>query len=716
MNPWIMLQRLGCFGRCTIVTFLVLLQASCGQEGEKKKPALSTNNEAPRPAEKRTPSLLPDLFAPPDPKARKTVDLSQEQDDEVSLLAEELLDFLESKFAKDTLFFSRYKENFERRIRDSKHFISLLREVYVSRKFTPMFFSYENKVPTLTASGMALRDLIVVIESHGLEAKDYRVKNLRSALAGLDGLANEYAKARKSLPDGRAQTLWGMMEDLSSIPDEARLKSDLVSQGFSNADRRFIREFAKFYPNMLQAKRDLNQAVQEIDILLLRGFFKFLLDFKYVLRAHPFKVTPEISLAHVKFREQLREDFRKAAPDFADYLLELVPRNPGYARLQQGLSHYRRLRDEGKIDKIRIKKNLKRGRKGTAVRGLTKRLILEGYLDPQHESDVFGKLTEVAVKKYQRKHQLRESGRIDSNTRSSMNVSMAKRTRQIELGLQRWRESPSARDNPDFYFLVNIPAFELTVWENNTLARTHRVVVGNTKEETSIERRQRGRFNHTPLLAKKVSTVVLNPLWFPPPRLQKELLADVVKEPDYFEKHNYGIRMNDDGSEVIFQKAGANNALGLVKFLFPNEYHVYLHDTPKKALFDRPVRAYSHGCMRLDKPLAMARYVLKKINGMTDKNIDKILEKEKEHYVKLDAPIPIYVEYNVVGTDSDGWVYFYADIYKYDKAYWESRLPVELAEDLTPEEIKRLSRKGGAEIPAGLDEDEDTDDGVVPGA
>jgi murein L,D-transpeptidase YcbB/YkuD len=160
--------------------------------------------------------------------------------------------------------------------------------------------------------------------------------------------------------------------------------------------------------------------------------------------------------------------------------------------------------------------------------------------------------------------------------------------------------------------------------------------------------------------------------------------------------------MHDDGSEIIFQKAGPDNALGLVKFLFPNEYDVYLHDTPKKALFERPIRAYSHGCMRLDKPLDMAEYLLGKINGMSRKDIDKALEKiEKETYIKLKTPVPVYVEYNTVGAAEDGFIYFYADIYKYDKAYWENQLPVQLAEDLSTDELRSLSKSG--EAPVGLD-------------
>lgn len=643
------------------------------------------------------------------------IDLTPEEEDKVSALAEGVLDFLESKFAKDTIFFSRYREGFERRIRDSKHFISLMREVYAARRFAPVFFEYKDKVPQLTENGAALQQLLLAVPSHGLGEKEYRTKRLTKAVESVAPLRQEYVDARAGLPDARARKLWENVESYTTIPDENTLRGWLVEAGYTNADSHTLRDFARFYPNLLQTKKNLNEAVQEVDILLLRGFYRWLLDFKYVLRAHPFKVTPELSLSHVKFREQLRDDFQKADPDFAGYLRGMAPKNPEYARLQKGLQHYRRLRDEGEIDKINIRWNLKKGQKGDRIKLLSRRLILEGYLAAEHDTARFNRNVLAAVKLYQRKHQLRVSGRTDNSTRGSMNVAMAKRVKQIELGLLRWRESAINIDTPPYYFRVNIPQFELEVWDNGERARVHRIVVGNRNEETSIERRQRGHFNHTPLLEKKVTTVVLNPLWFPPPRLQKELLEDMVREPDFFEKNNYGIKMKDDGSEIIFQKAGPDNALGLVKFLFPNEHHVYLHDTPAKALFDRPIRSYSHGCMRLDKPLDLARHVLKKFNGMDKDDIEKILEKEKEHYIKLNAPIPIYVEYNSVGADEEGWIHFYIDIYKYDLAYWENRLPVELAEDLTRAEVKRLTQSADT-ANAAIDELDEpgADDGVVP--
>jgi len=639
------------------------------------------------------------------------IPLRPEQEDKIGLMAEEVLDFLEGKFSKDTIFFSRYKEGFERQIRDSKQFISLLRDIYTARKYAPLFFSYQDKRPALTDEGKKLRDLLLDVPSHGLPEKEYRIDELEKALTELDRLADEYGQVRAGLSSPKVALLWSLLEGYSNAPDESALKKILLDKGFSNADSASVRELVRFYPNLLQAKKQLNDAVQHVDILMLRGFFRYLLDFKYVYRAHPFKTTRDASLAHVTFREKLKEDFDKADPHFAQYLAETVPNNTIYSGLKEGLKIYRQLRDDGQTDKLVVKKSLKKGSSGPHVEVLGQRLAAEGYLKPQYVSQKFGSELHGAVREYQRTHQLRINGETDTNTRSSLNIPMATRVKQIELSLQRWRESDIVREKPDYYFRVNIPQFELEVWENNRIARIHRIVVGNSNEEVSIERKQRGRFNQTPLISKSLTTVVLNPLWFPPPRLQKELLTELEKEPDFFEKNNYGIKMKDDGSELIFQKPGPDNALGQVKFLFPNEHDVYLHDTPKKALFERPVRAYSHGCMRLDKPLDMAEYLLGKINGVDRAAIDEILKKEKEHYIKLQTPVPIFVEYNSVSVDDKGRIEFFIDVYKYDRAFFESRLPVELTRDLSSEEMRELTKSGGGDG-GGIEED----DGVVPSA
>ncbi|MBM4355672.1 MAG: hypothetical protein FJ109_18095, partial [Deltaproteobacteria bacterium] len=558
-----------------LVALTLVAAGGCSKDAPENRIPPQSVQPAEQPAAKEEgkPAGGEEVIKPIEPVP--VIPIRPEEEDRIGLLAEEVLDFLEGKFSKDTIFFSRYKEGFERNIRDSKQFISVLRDIYTTRKYAPLFFTYEDKRPTLTDEGKKLKDLLLGISSHGLPEKEYRLEDLEAGLGELDRLADEYNQVRTGLSTPKAATLWSLLEGYSNAPDESSLKKLLLDNGFTNADTALVRELVRFYPNLLQAKKRLNEAVQVVDILLLRGFFRFLLDFQYVYRAHPFQTTRDASLAHVTFRERLKEDFDKAEPRFAQYLAEVIPDNPIYRQLGEGLRHYRQIRDEGAIDKLVVKKSLKKGSSGPHVQVLAERLAAEGYLKPQHVSSKFGAELHGAVREYQKTHQLRVNGETDTNTRSSLNIPMATRVKQIELSLQRWRESDIVRQKPAYYFRVNIPQFEVEVWENGQIVRVHRIVVGNANEEVSIERKQRGRFNQTPLLSKSLTTVVLNPLWFPPPRLQKELLGELEKEPDFFEKNNYGIKMKDDGSELIFQKPGPDNALGLVKYLFPNEFDVY---------------------------------------------------------------------------------------------------------------------------------------------
>ena len=311
----------------------------CGKDDDKKSPGPILPAEPTIPAKvgNHGNNGLGDIFRDRSVSPPPKIDLTPQEEDKVSILAESMLDFLEAKFGKDTIFFSRYREAFERQIRDTKHFISLMREVYSARKFGPLFFTYEKKIPVLTEQGAALKDMILSVGSHGLSEKQYHVAQLQKALEALEPFREEYRNARNGLPDERTQSLWSIVEDCSTLPDEGTLKARLLTAGFTNDDTVMLRELQKFYPNLLQTKKRLNSAVQEVDILLLHGFFQWLIDFKYVLKAHPFKVTPELSLAHVKFREQLRDDYQKADPAFASYLSGLIPVSPDYATLQKGL-------------------------------------------------------------------------------------------------------------------------------------------------------------------------------------------------------------------------------------------------------------------------------------------------------------------------------------------------------------------------------------------
>jgi murein L,D-transpeptidase YcbB/YkuD len=688
-----------------MVFVLSLLGWSCGGKEEQVPLREGPAQQSPEAPKAETPGLAEKLKAEMKAKAerKKAKEILGEietlEGGELSSLVEAVNEFLEFRFRSERAYYSKYMEEFDRKMRARRSMAAQLKEVYAAAEYGLLFHDFAARVPSLSPAGQGLLSLLKEMPSHGLEAEDYRLESLQKQLDWFTKAQEEYGRAAEGEFGERERKFWDLLAAYKEMPQALELTRDLKKAGYNNDDAVAVQNFQTYYKSLLDAKFKLNEAAAEVDLDLLAGFFQALLDFKYVIRAHPFKGGSNKDSAE-DFKEALRMDWQNAGGDPAAYILGLIPDNPTYLRLREGLALYQRLKDDPEVAKLKIKRELKPGAKGEAVQVLTKRLAAEGYLGPEQVSDRYGKAVVDAVKVYQQTHQMEEDGAVGRLTRKSINVSMDRRFKAVKLGLQRWRESDIHRDKPALYVRVNIPQFEAEVWDNNALVRVHKVVVGNRNQDVSVQRKQRGFFNHTALLKSKIETVVLNPKWFPPDRIQEELLTDLEREPDYFEKNNFGIIQHDDGSETVFQKPGPANALGLVKFLFPNEANVYMHDTPQKKYFDRPVRAYSHGCMRTHKPLELAKYLLGNFAAMDEAKMQEILKSEKESYIKLDPPLPIFVEYCTVGVDPEGRVRFFIDIYGYDRAYWDRQLPVQLTEDLSDWELKRLAGTATVEGPA----------------
>jgi murein L,D-transpeptidase YcbB/YkuD len=244
-------------------------------------------------------------------------------------------------------------------------------------------------------------------------------------------------------------------------------------------------------------------------------------------------------------------------------------------------------------------------------------------------------------------------------------VSLAQRITQIELNMERWRWLP--RESAAKYIVVNIPAFRLDVWERDTVALSMRVVVGKKDTPTPI-------FNDT------MTHVVFSPYWNVPPTIAKdETLPSALRDPMFLRRTN--MEVLDDKGQVVDpesidldragdyrfrQRPGGGNALGLVKFMFPNEFNVYLHDTPADSLFARASRSFSHGCVRVEQPEALAEYLLKDRAEWTRETIAAAMHAGEERTVKLQEPIPVYIGYWTADVTPDGKVAFLPDVYGLD--------------------------------------------------
>jgi murein L,D-transpeptidase YcbB/YkuD len=355
-------------------------------------------------------------------------------------------------------------------------------------------------------------------------------------------------------------------------------------------------------------------------------------------------------------------------------LQSLLPPQDSYSKMKQALQAYRKIVLKGGWPSIPEGTSLKVGFHDKRILPLRERLIISGHLnlDKNIPSIAFDTALENAVKKFQELHGLDVDGVVGPATLKALNTSAEARARQIELNLERIRWI--SRNLGHRYIIVNIADFTLNVVEENQTVLAMRVVVGKP-------------FWHTPVFSDKMTYVVLNPSWNVPRSIaEEETIPKIKKDPAYLEKHNMKIlkgwsenpeeidpntidwaSLNVQDFQYRFrQEPGPMNPLGSIKFMFPNEFGVYLHDTPSKRLFSKSVRSFSHGCIRLEKPLDLAEYVL---NGNKDWTLEKILseiETGTEQIVRLSNPVDIHIIYLTSWVDAEGFLHFRDDIYERD--------------------------------------------------
>ncbi|MGH7124828.1 MAG: L,D-transpeptidase family protein [Stellaceae bacterium] len=346
--------------------------------------------------------------------------------------------------------------------------------------------------------------------------------------------------------------------------------------------------------------------------------------------------------------------------DVGATLSGLLPRTPEYDRLRQVLAHYKLLASAGGWQRIVSERKIEPGQKGEPIKALRVRLAAEGDLDPaQARGDTYDPSVVAAMKHFQLRHGLDPDGRVGAGTLVALNVSAADRVRQIELTLERWREMP--RDFPPNRIVVNATSAELTLYRDDEPALTSRVVVGDVEHPT-------------PVLSARIVSALFNPPWNVPASIaKKEIAPKIRQDPGYLERNHYvyvGSRLQ--------QTPGPWNALGGVKFELPNPLDVYLHDTPAKPLFNKPVRAASHGCVRVQQARPLASILLGE--NWPAEAVDQAIASGETKRVFLKTPIPVYLLYLTAFTDDDGTAEFRDDVYGRDEA---------LAQALADREIRR---------------------------
>jgi murein L,D-transpeptidase YcbB/YkuD len=426
-----------------------------------------------------------------------------------------------------------------------------------------------------------------------------------------------------------------------------------------------------------QALQRSGADIAGFDVALTVCAMRYVSDLS-VGRVNPKQVGLGLSVEHRKYdlAQFLRTQVLTAA-DASAVLERIEPQFPAYRRTEDAMSRYVELARKDDGEKLPPSaKPIDPGQSYAGLARLTRLLRLVGDLPPEAPGEATpatysGPVVE-AVKRFQRRHGLKDDGRLGASTLKEMNVPLADRVHQLQLALERWRWLPSAFDAPPI--IVNVPDFHLRALNaDNTVGMDMRVVVGKAMTDT-------------PIFSRDMTYVVFRPYWTVPPGImRRSILPSIRKNPDYIAANRYEVTTRDGtvvtsgpisddvlaqlqaGKLSVRQKPGPKNALGLVKLMFPNEYHVYLHSTPATELFALERRAFSAGCIRVEKPAELAAWVLRSDPGWPLERVQKAMESGPDNVtVRLAQPIPVFIVYATALAYPDDEVHFYTDLYGHD--------------------------------------------------
>jgi L,D-transpeptidase YcbB len=417
----------------------------------------------------------------------------------------------------------------------------------------------------------------------------------------------------------------------------------------------------------------------DLDVLLTDGFLVYA---THLLsgRVNPETIDPEW-LANQR-EADLTTVLERALSEVrvAGTLRDLLPAHSGYAMLREALKNYRRIDESGGWAKVQNGPKMTNGQRGHRVVELRKRLLATGDLEKGEGPDGpdFDEILEQAVRRFQSRHGLEMDGVVGRNTLSALNVAVGDRLGQIQVNLERWRWLP--QDLGNRYVLINLADFKLEAVETGPKVMDMRIIVGK-------------RYRRTPVFSGMMTYLVLNPTWHVPAKIARlDILPLIRKDPGYLSREHFRVfdgwgagateidPATIDWSNVIprnlkyrlRQDPGPWNALGSIKFMFPNEFGVYIHDTPSRELFKKTVRTFSSGCIRIEKPIQLAEYVLAGDLKWNDETIMAALDAGQEQIFRLPAPIPVHILYWTAWVDPSGTVQFRNDIYERDRGVLEA--------------------------------------------
>jgi L,D-transpeptidase YcbB len=469
------------------------------------------------------------------------------------------------------------------------------------------------------------------------------------------------------------------MEPTAQAQQAITLLMNAGQKGLSAEDYDALRwgdRLAKFKAGAPQASEA--DAVH-FDLALTVSVMRYVSDL-HIGRVNPkhFDFDLDVQAKKYDLPEFLKQNVVDAS-DVAVALAQVEPQYPGYRRTIQALNVYLELAGKDDGEQLpAVTKAIAPGDVYPGVPRLIRLLTLVGDLPAGAsvvaDGNVYQGALVDAVKNFQRRHGRDPDGRIDARTLADLNGPLSRQVRQMQLTLERWRWLPLEYGKSPI--IANIPEFRLRAYDQNfKIALSMNVVVGKA-------------FDHnTPVFSNTMQYVVFRPYWSVPYSIARaEFFPRIVKDPDYLNKKGFevvdsrqdvvgsGTVTGDEleqlraGKLFVRQKPGPKNSLGLVKFIFPNNYNIYMHDTPEQELFSKSRRDFSHGCIRLERPADVAVWVLRDNPGWNTDHVRAAMNGTATQQVNLAHPIPVLILYATVIVTEDGQVHFYDDIYGHDAA------------------------------------------------
>jgi murein L,D-transpeptidase YcbB/YkuD len=504
-------------------------------------------------------------------------------------------------------------------------------------------------------------------------------------------LQNEQQRVKSLYEMNSNHPLWvGHAKNFHTLMDA------IANPYYNYKNKRFFLDTIEQYSHLLQNNMDVNQNSQELaelDIALTKSYIalaRFIVksDIDWDLVASKLiKLEEEKDIKArwemvIKNEASISELFNAIINENIDeFFKSLTPLEERHSQLIESLQEYRNMQDMGKIPYSKNFKGFKFGDIDDNILKIKKRLAIEGDFPKKSVyNEYFNKELMDAMQSYKSRYNLEQNNLIDKIMIYYMNKPIHLQVQSIIDNLDKLKVFPNRF--PNEYILINIPDFTMDYYRDGVSILHMNAVIGRDKRPT-------------PLFSSSMTYLVLNPTWNIPENLvRKDLIPTLIKEPDYMEKHNIQVYngwkskkniKNFDISKLLpyqdeskghipyrfVQLPGDENALGRIKFMFPNKYSVYLHDTDNKSLFSRRYRVYSSGCMRIQKPFELLEVLKSRLKKRDIKKIPELRESLKTATMRFTHPLPVQTAYFTV-FKRDGLTYFRKDIYGYDKFIQES--------------------------------------------